>query len=330
MGVAKRQSAAVVAAAVRDGLTDVGENYLQEARAKLPLLPPVRKHFIGHVQINKAKAIAALFDVVQSVDRIEAGRALSAAALADGKRLPVLLQVNISAVERFGCRPEDADRLAEDLRAELGLRLAGVMAIGPATADRDEISRAFDLAAKTFARVGGNTLSIGMSGDWREAVRAGSTMVRIGTALFGGRDTRVSMFSKIGSFFSIRDDDEESYEEELAAIHGWFRCPHAGRRGGTEVSVFSPRSYQDVVEIADSLRNRQVVIVNLQNADRALLQRVVDFTSGVAYTIDGKIQKLAEAIYLVAPAGVVVNAAGLRESMMADGTLDFMSNRVCE
>ena len=188
VGVAKRQSAAVVAAAVRDGLTDVGENYLQEARAKLPLLPPVRKHFIGHLQINKAKAITALFDVVQSVDRIEAGRALSAAALADGKRLPVLLQVNVSAVERFGCRPEDADRLAEDLRAELGLRLAGVMAIGPATADRDEISRAFDLAAKTFARVGGNTLSIGMSGDWREAVRAGSTMVRIGTALFGGRD----------------------------------------------------------------------------------------------------------------------------------------------
>ncbi len=138
----------------------------------------------------------------------------------------------------------------------------------------------------------------------------------------------MSMFSKIGSFFSIRDDDEEPYEEELAAHPRVVPLSAAGRRGGTEVSVYSPRSYQDVVEIADSLRNRQVVIVNLQNADRALLQRVVDFTSGVAYTLDGKIQKLAEAIYLVAPAGVVVNAAGLRESMMADGTLDFMSNRL--
>lgn len=136
------------------------------------------------------------------------------------------------------------------------------------------------------------------------------------------------MFSKIGSFFSIRDDDEDHFEEEFTASPRVVSLSSAGRRGGTEVSVFSPRSYQDVVEIADSLRNRQVVIVNLQNADRALLQRVVDFTSGVAYTIDGKIQKLAEAIYLVAPAGVVVNAAGLRESMMADGTLDFMSNRV--
>ena len=138
----------------------------------------------------------------------------------------------------------------------------------------------------------------------------------------------MSMFSKIGSFFSIRDDDEDPYEEELTANPRVVPFTAAARRGGTEVSVYSPRSYQDVVEIADSLRNRQVVIVNLQNADRTLLQRVVDFTSGVAYTIDGKIQKLAEAIYLVVPAGVVVNAAGLRESMMADGTLDFMSNRV--
>ncbi|MBV9719503.1 MAG: cell division protein SepF [Candidatus Eremiobacteraeota bacterium] len=134
------------------------------------------------------------------------------------------------------------------------------------------------------------------------------------------------MFSKIGSFFSIRDDEEEVYTDEAASSRV-VPFSMAGRRGGTQVSVYSPRSYQDVVEIADSLRNRQVVIVNLQNADRTLLQRVVDFTSGVAYTIDGKIQKLAESIYLVVPAGIVVNAAGLRDSMMADGTFDFMTNR---
>jgi cell division inhibitor SepF len=136
----------------------------------------------------------------------------------------------------------------------------------------------------------------------------------------------VSMFSKIGSFFSIRDDEEELFTDEGSSSRV-VSLASAGRRGGTQVSVYSPRSYQDVVEIADSLRNRQVVIVNLQNADRTLLQRVVDFTSGVAYTIDGKIQKLAESIYLVVPAGIVVNAAGLRDSMIADGTFDFMANR---
>src|SRR5437763_519430 len=137
----------------------------------------------------------------------------------------------------------------------------------------------------------------------------------------------MSMFSKIGSFFSMTDEEDELYEEEPGGARNVVPLSNAGRRGGTEVSVYSPRAFADVTEIADALRNRQVVIVNLQNADRSLLQRVVDFTSGVAYTIDGKIQKLAEAIYLIVPAGVVVNSQGLRESMMADGSLDFLSNR---
>jgi PLP dependent protein len=169
-------------------LRDVGENYVQEASAKFGALPPVRKHFIGHVQTNKAKQIAGLFDVVQSVDRIEAAMALSKAATARGKELTVLLQLNISPAERFGCAPEEAPALAQALRELPGLRFDGVMAIGPLTGDPDATTRAFELAAMTFAGIGGSTLSIGMSGDWRRALRAGSTMLRIGTALFGGRN----------------------------------------------------------------------------------------------------------------------------------------------
>ena len=187
VGVSKKQPVELIREAIAAGLGDIGENYVQEAKAKFAELPPVHKHFIGHLQTNKAKAVAGLFDVVQSVDRVEAGEALSKAAAASGEVLPVLLQVNISPAERFGCPPGEAPRLTEALRALPGLRLDGIMAIGPVTEDRDEISRAFELAAKTFAIVGGSTLSIGMSGDWREAVRAGSTMIRLGTALFGTR-----------------------------------------------------------------------------------------------------------------------------------------------
>jgi pyridoxal phosphate enzyme (YggS family) len=143
------------------------------------------------VQTNKAKALAALFDVVQSVDRVEVVSALAKAAQAAGRALRVLIQVNISPSERFGCPPADAVRLAEEIAAYPSLVLDGVMAIGPIAEDRTEIERAFGVAAKTFAAVGGSTLSIGMSGDWREAVRAGSTMVRIGTALFGERKVRL-------------------------------------------------------------------------------------------------------------------------------------------
>jgi pyridoxal phosphate enzyme (YggS family) len=187
VGVGKRQPPDIIAEAIEAGLTDLGESYLQEARRKFPLLPAVRKHFIGHVQTNKAKAIAAAFDVVQSVDRAEAGVALGRAAQERGSVLPVLLQLNVTPSDRFGCRPDEAERLAESLRGQAGLRLEGVMAMGPLGAERDAILRAFELAAKTLARIGGSTLSIGMSGDWREALQAGSTMLRIGEALFGQR-----------------------------------------------------------------------------------------------------------------------------------------------
>ena len=138
----------------------------------------------------------------------------------------------------------------------------------------------------------------------------------------------MSMFAKVRTWFSIPDeDDEEFYADEVGAKRNVVPLSDASRRAGGSVAVFAPRSFSDVTEIADALRARQVVIVNVQGADRNLLQRVVDFTSGVAYTIDGRIQKLAEAIYLVVPAGVNVNSTGVREQLDADGLLGIKDIR---
>jgi hypothetical protein len=186
VGVTKKQSREAVLTAIGAGLCDIAESYVQEARAKLAGLPRVRKHFIGHVQTNKAKAIVELFDVVQSVDRLEAGQALARAAKTLDKKISALIQVNVSPAERFGVAPEDAPELAEALRRE-GLDVEGVMAMGPLTTDRAALGAAFRRAAQAFERVGGTTLSLGMSGDWEEAIRCGSTMLRIGTAIFGAR-----------------------------------------------------------------------------------------------------------------------------------------------
>ena len=186
LGVTKTHPRQTVIDAIAAGLTDIGENYLQEARAKYTGLPAVHTHFIGHVQTNKAKAIAALFDVVQSVDRLESGLALAKAARATGKPLRALVQINISPSERFGVPPAEAPGLARRLRDE-GLNVDGVMAIGPLDGSVDA---AFELAAATFADVGGSTLSLGMSGDWERAIAHGSTMIRIGSALFGPRPAR--------------------------------------------------------------------------------------------------------------------------------------------
>jgi cell division inhibitor SepF len=147
------------------------------------------------------------------------------------------------------------------------------------------------------------------------------------------RGSRASVLHKIGSFFSLHEDDDdvdEFYEDEPAAPKRnvvAFSAREKRAPGTGEVSLFAPRSFTDVTVIADALRSRQVVIVNLQGVDRGLLQRVVDFTSGVAYTLDGKIQKLADAMYLVVPPGTHVNSEGIRESLAADPSFDFMTNR---
>lgn len=187
VAVSKLQPASAVSRAIDAGARDFGENYVQEAVRKFAAMQGVTKHFIGHVQTNKAKAIAAAFDLVQSVDRLDAALALSKAAAHLGKVLPVLLQINISPGERFGISPQEAPQLAQRIREMENLRLDGVMAIGPVGVDRAQVQAAFERAARTWTKVGGTVLSIGMSGDWREAVAAGSTMIRAGSAIFGPR-----------------------------------------------------------------------------------------------------------------------------------------------
>lgn len=191
VAVSKFQPTEAIAQAIAAGVTDIGENYVQEARGKFDALPAdVRKHFIGHIQTNKAKAIAAAFDMVQSVDRADAASALAKAADALGKRLPVLLQLNISPAERFGCPPAEAPHLADVIRSHASLDLQGIMAIGPITEDRAETARAFELAARTLRGIGAQTLSLGMSDDWPLALQAGSTMIRVGSTIFGPRPAR--------------------------------------------------------------------------------------------------------------------------------------------
>ncbi|HZZ66344.1 MAG TPA: YggS family pyridoxal phosphate-dependent enzyme [Candidatus Baltobacteraceae bacterium] len=194
VGVSKLQSAQAVHEAVEAGVEHIGENYVQEAGRKFDELAAIRSrftgHFIGHVQTNKAKRIAATFDMVQSLDRLEAADALAKAAALLGKRLPVLLQVNISPTERYGCPPQAVESFAEQVRAYESLRLDGIMAIGPITTDRAAVAYAFERAAKLWKKVGGPILSLGMSADWREAVAAGSTMIRAGSVIFGPRPVR--------------------------------------------------------------------------------------------------------------------------------------------
>ena len=171
-----------------------GENYLQEALDKMEALNDlnIEWHFIGHVQRNKTKHLADKFAWVHGVDRLIIAERLSNQRMDDQAPLNICLQVNIDAQDtKDGCQPEEVAELDAQMRQLIRLKLRGLMVI-PAP----ENTAALTDAQKLFEQVRSNhahpedwdTLSMGMSGDMKEAIAAGSTMVRVGTALFGARD----------------------------------------------------------------------------------------------------------------------------------------------
>jgi pyridoxal phosphate enzyme (YggS family) len=171
-----------IEAARAAGLGEVGENYAQELEAKW--VPGLRWHFIGGIQRNKIARLAPKVDVWQSVDRVEEGDAI--AAHAPGAE--VFVQVNVSGeAQKAGCGWDDVEPLVGRLR-QLGLRVRGLMAVGPA-GDAELARPAFRRLAELGRNLHLEELSIGMSGDLEVAVQEGSTMVRLGTALFGARPT---------------------------------------------------------------------------------------------------------------------------------------------
>lgn len=195
--VTKNHPPACAAFVAQAGLAAVGENRVQEARDKKAAanLPGLRWELIGHLQSNKAKLAAAVFDRIQSVDSVKLLDLLDRASLEAGRALPVLLQVNAGRdPAKSGCSLEDAPALLEHALGCAHLRVDGLMTIAPLDDDPDTARRTFEalracrdtLAAQFAAPLA--ELSMGMSGDLRAAIHAGSTQVRVGTALFGARD----------------------------------------------------------------------------------------------------------------------------------------------
>lgn len=171
-----------------------GENYLQEALDKIENLNDlaIEWHFIGHVQRNKTKHLAASFAWVHGVDRLMIAERLSKQREADQAALNICLQVNIDAQEsKDGCQPNEVAELVKNISQLPHLKLRGLMVI-PAPNNTHAFADAkqlFDAVKQQHAQPEDwDTLSMGMSGDMVEAIAAGSTMVRVGTALFGVRD----------------------------------------------------------------------------------------------------------------------------------------------
>lgn len=197
IAVTKTHPASLIRMAVASGFHNIGESRIQEAEPKIKEIGSIaRFHLIGHLQSNKAKKAVELFDVIQSVDSLKLAEEISKRAAEIDRTLECYLQVNCSGEEqKYGCDPGETLTLAEQINTLDNINLTGLMTIGPFVEDEETIraaySKCYQLYCQCRDKFGDefDTLSMGMSGDLELAIAEGSTMIRLGTALFGPRGT---------------------------------------------------------------------------------------------------------------------------------------------
>jgi hypothetical protein len=204
VAVSKTFPATLVAEACRAGLTDIGENRVQEAAAKIPQVEALgshpRWHLVGHLQTNKVKTALGLFDIIHSVDSLRLAEAISRQAEAQVVRredlpasqagpAPVLLEVNVGGeASKFGFTPGEAGRAVEQMVRLPGLAVQGLMTVAPLSDDPEEARPVFRELRRLRDALGLRHLSMGMTDDFEVAIEEGATMVRIGRAIFGPRE----------------------------------------------------------------------------------------------------------------------------------------------
>jgi len=189
IAVSKTMAVERVREAIEAGASALGENRVQEAKAKVAVLGhPVPWHLIGQLQTNKVKDALATFDVIQTVDRLELARELEKRASASGRPIDVFIEVNVaSEPQKAGFAPDAVGAALEALGDLPHLKVRGLMAIPPAVERAEDARPAFRVLRALAEKHRLGELSMGMSGDFEVAVEEGATVVRVGTAIFGPR-----------------------------------------------------------------------------------------------------------------------------------------------
>jgi hypothetical protein len=198
LAVSKTMPTEVVAEAIEAGVTDLGENYIQEAKVKINALAtyPATWHFIGHLQSNKAKYAVRLFDLIHSVDSLKLAQELDKYAKKNDKIQAILIQVNVAKEEsKSGVYVEDTIQLLREVSRLENISVKGLMTMPPFF-NEPEKARPYFAALREFRdqikkeaipNISLDELSMGMTGDFEAAIEEGATIVRIGTAIFGDR-----------------------------------------------------------------------------------------------------------------------------------------------
>jgi len=193
VAVTKTRPFSIIEQSYKAGIYSIGENRIQEAKEKFQSfdsMPNISKRFIGHLQSNKINKCLDLFDTIDSIDSLKLIKKISKTTLAQQKTISVLLEINTSGEKsKRGFKPNQIDEISECLEIN-NINVNGLMTIGPHTDDRKKIRNSFKTLRRIKQLINNprlKELSMGMSGDFEIAVEEGSTMVRLGTVLFGNR-----------------------------------------------------------------------------------------------------------------------------------------------
>lgn len=199
VGAAKTRTPQEILEAVEAGLEIIGENYVQEAERAFQVVGGKAKwHMIGHLQSNKAKNAVRVFDLIETVDSIKLARAINRACGNIDKVMPILMEINSGEEsQKAGVMPEDAISLARDMSELNNIKLMGLMTMGPFAGDPEDSRPYFQKTKKLFEEIKEmglpgvemKYLSMGMSNSYKVALEEGANVVRIGTKLFGERES---------------------------------------------------------------------------------------------------------------------------------------------
>jgi hypothetical protein len=197
VAAAKSRTPEEILEAVRAGVRIIGENYIQETLAAFQVVGRQAEwHFIGHLQRNKVKKAVEIFDLIETVDSLEIGQEISKRSAAQGKVIPILVEINSGREpQKFGAVPEEAKNLIKKLGCLPNIKVQGLMTMGPEFGDPEAARPYFrltreifeELKALAYPGVEMNWLSMGMSHSYQVAIEEGTNMVRLGTKIFGPR-----------------------------------------------------------------------------------------------------------------------------------------------
>ncbi len=197
VAAAKTKTAQEILEAAEAGVKIVGENYVQEATAAFSAVGRrVKWHFIGHLQTNKVKKAIEIFDMIETVDSVELAREIDKRCGAEGKIIPILVEINSGEEDqKFGVRPQATEALVREIAVLKNIKIQGLMTMGPFEGDPENSRPYFQVTKKLYDKVKAlnlpgvemKYLSMGMTNSYRVAIEEGANMVRIGTKIFGPR-----------------------------------------------------------------------------------------------------------------------------------------------